>query len=203
MSNPAFWTAIPQSDSDSSDDDEDWSLPPPDPVKEVEIRAFKSCRDVNLQFHSNRLQPVLTLRQGKQSTAVMPANFEANIIQIVPPSIVPPTHEQALQRLAAAEAVLKLAQEAKAAAFEKLAAAQRCNAAAAFDMSETAQADGGIVIKKIRFDFETCDEIWLFNSNVRLLSLHVVASRAMHPAPAVRILASRRSHAPHTARCNS
>ena len=39
MSNPAFWTAIPQSDSDSSDGDEDWSLPPPDPVKEAEIRA--------------------------------------------------------------------------------------------------------------------------------------------------------------------
>jgi hypothetical protein len=87
---------------------------------------------LNLHFHSNRLQPVLTLRQGKQSTAVMPANFEANIIRIVPPSVgivppsvVPPTHEQALQRLAAAEAVLKLAQEAKAAASEKLAAAQR------------------------------------------------------------------------------
>ena len=73
---------------------------------------------------------MLTLRQGKPSTPVMPANFEANIIQIVPPSIVPPTHEQALQRLAAAEAVLKLAQEAKAAASEKLAAAQRDDYAA-------------------------------------------------------------------------
>jgi hypothetical protein len=39
MNNPAFWTAIPESDSDGNEDDEDWSLPPPDPVKEAEIRA--------------------------------------------------------------------------------------------------------------------------------------------------------------------
>jgi hypothetical protein len=32
------------------------------------------------------------------------------------------------------------------------------NAAAAFDMSETAQAEGGIVIKDKRFDFETCEK---------------------------------------------
>ena len=57
-------------------------------------------------------------------------------------------------------------------------------------MSEAAQAEGGIVIKDERFDFETCEEIYL--SFVRLLSLHCVARRAMHPAPAVRILASRR-----------
>jgi hypothetical protein len=59
-------------------------------------------------------------------------------------------------------------------------------------MSEAAQAEGGIVIKGRRFDFETCCIIELANSNVRFPSLHDVARRAMHPAPAVRILASRR-----------
>ncbi len=49
------------------------------------------------------------------------------------------------------------------------------NAAAAFDMSEAAQAEGGIVIKGKRFDFETCEEIDLRQSNVRLLSLHDAA----------------------------
>jgi hypothetical protein len=38
MNNPAFWTAIPASDSDGDVDDEDWTLPPPDPVKEAAIR---------------------------------------------------------------------------------------------------------------------------------------------------------------------
>jgi hypothetical protein len=85
---------------------------------------------INLHFHFNRLQPVLTLRQGRQSTEVKPANFEDNVIRIGTPSTVPPTHEQALQRLAAAEAALKLAQEAKAAASDKLAAAQRDDYAA-------------------------------------------------------------------------
>jgi hypothetical protein len=42
-----------------------------------------------------------------------------------------------------------------------------CNAAAAFDMSEAAQAEGGIVIKNRRFDFETCEEIILSYSSVR------------------------------------
>ena len=42
-----------------------------------------------LHFHFNRLQPVLTLRQGKDSTPVMPANFEANVLPT--PSIAPPT----------------------------------------------------------------------------------------------------------------
>ena len=42
------------------------------------------------------------------------------------------------------------------------------------------------------FDFETCETIDLNGSNVRLLSLHDAARRAMRPAPAVRILASRR-----------
>jgi hypothetical protein len=42
------------------------------------------------------------------------------------------------------------------------------------------------------FDFETCEEIKLDNINVRLLSLHDAARRAMHPTPAARILASRR-----------
>jgi hypothetical protein len=42
------------------------------------------------------------------------------------------------------------------------------------------------------FDFETCEEINLSNENVRLPSLHDDTSHALHPAPAVRILASRR-----------
>ena len=42
-------------------------------------------------------------------------------------------------------------------------------------MSEAAQAEGGIVIKGKRFDFETCEEIDLNRSNVRLLSLHDAA----------------------------
>ncbi len=44
---------------------------------------------INLQFYFNRLQPVLTLRQGKDFTAVMPANFEANVSPT--PTIAPPT----------------------------------------------------------------------------------------------------------------
>ncbi len=77
--------------------------------------------------------------------------------------------------------------------------------AAAFDMSMAAQAEGGIVINQKLFDFETCEEINLCNSlsegkrtfeweprsNVRLPSLDDVARRAMRPAPAVPILASR------------
>ncbi len=59
-------------------------------------------------------------------------------------------------------------------------------------MSEAAQAEGGIVIKDKRFDFETCKEIYLLGSNVRFPSLHCVARRAMHSVAAVRILASRR-----------
>ena len=50
-----------------------------------------------------------------------------------------------------------------------------CNVAAAFDMSGADQAEGGIVIKGKRFDFETCEEIDLNRSNVRLLSLHDAA----------------------------
>ena len=42
-------------------------------------------------------------------------------------------------------------------------------------MSEAAQAEGGIVIKDERFDFETCEEIGLTRSNVRFPSLHDVA----------------------------
>jgi hypothetical protein len=42
-------------------------------------------------------------------------------------------------------------------------------------MSEEDQSDGGIVIKDKFFDFETCDEIGLSKSEVRLLSLHDVA----------------------------
>ena len=59
---------------------------------------------INLRFYLNSLQPVLTLRQGKPSTPVMPANFEANVFQIASPAIVPPTQDQALQELAAAPA---------------------------------------------------------------------------------------------------
>jgi hypothetical protein len=42
-------------------------------------------------------------------------------------------------------------------------------------MSEAAQEKGGIVIKDKRFDFETCEEIGLRDSNVRFPSLHDVA----------------------------
>ena len=57
-------------------------------------------------------------------------------------------------------------------------------------------ADNGVPVTSgssfFFFDFETCEEIPLSDLNVRLLLLHVVARRAMHPAPAVHILASRR-----------
>ena len=42
------------------------------------------------------------------------------------------------------------------------------------------------------FEFETCENIGFGHSIVCLLSLHDAARRATHPAPAVRILASRR-----------
>ena len=45
-------------------------------------------------------------------------------------------------------------------------------------MSEAAQAEGGIVVKGNRFDFETCEEIYLNRPNrlrVRFPSLHDVA----------------------------
>jgi hypothetical protein len=64
-------------------------------------------------------------------------------------------------------------------------------------MSEADQAEGGIVIKDKRLDFETCEEINLFESNVRLLSLsgfmmlHDVRC-APGPITAAHILASRR-----------
>ena len=55
-------------------------------------------------------------------------------------------------------------------------------------------ADKGVAIGAscLFFDFETCEAIDHHYQQVRLLSLHDVAPRAMHPAPAVRILASRR-----------
>ncbi len=59
----------------------------------------------------------------------MPANFEHNVVP-KPTGAIPPTHEQAVQRLAAANAVMKAAQQAKAAASDKLAAAQRDDYAA-------------------------------------------------------------------------
>ena len=42
-------------------------------------------------------------------------------------------------------------------------------------MSEAAQAEGGIVIKGKRLDFETCEEINLDRTYVRLPSLHNAA----------------------------
>ena len=42
-------------------------------------------------------------------------------------------------------------------------------------MSEAAQAEGGIVIEGKRFEFETCKEICILDSNVRFPSLHDVA----------------------------
>ena len=42
-------------------------------------------------------------------------------------------------------------------------------------MSEAAQAEGGIVIKGKRFDFETCEAIYFYGSNVRFPLLHDVA----------------------------
>ena len=59
-------------------------------------------------------------------------------------------------------------------------------------MSEAAQAEGGIVIKDERFDYETCEEITLDSPNVRFPSLYDVACRMMHPVPAVHIVATRR-----------
>jgi hypothetical protein len=58
-----------------------------------------------------------------------------------------------------------------------------CNAAEVSDMSEAAQAEGGIVIKygrrddnqKKRFEFETCEVIRLIGLMVRFPSLHDVA----------------------------
>ena len=50
-----------------------------------------------------------------------------------------------------------------------------CNAAEVSDMSEAAQAEGGIVINSNRFDYETCEIIYLRRSNVRFPSLHDVA----------------------------
>jgi hypothetical protein len=58
---------------------------------------------------------------------------------------------------------------------QKLPRRMQRSRAAAFDMSEEDQSDGGIVIKDKFFDFETCDEIGLSKSEVRLLSLHDAA----------------------------
>jgi hypothetical protein len=63
-------------------------------------------------------------------------------------------------------------------------------------LQECHGADKGLAITAnsscLFFDFETCEEIGLRNSGVRLPSLHDVARRAMHPAPDVCILAFRR-----------
>ena len=37
---------------------------------------------LNLHFHFNGLQPVLTLCQDNELTAVIPANFEANVLSM-------------------------------------------------------------------------------------------------------------------------
>lgn len=76
--------------------------------------------------------------KGKESTAVMPANFEKHVTP--KPTIAPPTHEQAMQRLAAANAVLKAAQQAKAAASDRLAAAQRDDYAATQELDNASAA---------------------------------------------------------------
>ena len=66
----------------------------------------------------------------------MPANFEANVIGVVPRTAPPPqpaeTHEQAMQRLAAAQIALKAAQQAKDTAVQNLAAARREDDAATY-----------------------------------------------------------------------
>ena len=64
-------------------------------------------------------------------------------------------------------------------------------------LQERHGADKGVAITAgsscLFFDFETCEEIGILNLHVRFPSVHDVACRrAMHPAPAVRILASRR-----------
>ena len=67
-----------------------------------------------------------------------------------------------------------LGEEPRSSAFKSCRDA--CNAAEVSDMSEAAQAEGGIAIKYgNRFDFETCEAISLSNSNVRFPSLHDVA----------------------------
>ena len=60
-------------------------------------------------------------------------------------------------------------------------------------LQERHDADKGVAIGASCsfFDFETCEEIGLTRSKVRFPSLRDVAWRAMHPAPAIRTLASR------------
>ena len=77
------------------------------------------------------------------------------------------------------DSLLLLSANGRAVAAHSKAAATACNAAEVSDMSEAAQAEGGIVIKGKRFDFETCEKIGLgyqyHCTNVRLPSLHDVA----------------------------
>ena len=91
--------------------------------------AFSFQQLATSLFQQLATTAVLTLCQGKESTPVMPANFEHNVVP-KPTGALPPTHEQAVQRLAAANAVMKAAQQVKAAASDKLAAAQRDDYAA-------------------------------------------------------------------------
>ncbi len=62
MNNPSFWTAIQSSDSDDEEEtEEDWSLPPPDPVKEAQIREAlevanamrRAKQEVEMAFESD------------------------------------------------------------------------------------------------------------------------------------------------------
>jgi len=70
---------------------------------------------------------------------------------------------------------LLLSANGRAVAAHSKADATACNAAEVSDMSEAAQAEGGIVIKDKRFDFETCEKIGLYRENVRFPSLLDVA----------------------------
>jgi len=74
-----------------------------------------------------------------------------------------------------ASANFQCAANGRAVAAHSKADATACDAAEVSDMSEAAQAEGGIVIKGNRFDFETCERIILNNLCVRFPSLHDVA----------------------------
>ncbi len=112
---------------------------------------YYACKVPHLSQFLNSLNPLHhSLRQGQPSTAVMPPNFDANVIYairlaqggggaaagsgaaILKPAVASPaeTHEQATQRLAASAAAFKAAQQAKAASALKLSEAQREDAAA-------------------------------------------------------------------------
>jgi hypothetical protein len=49
-------------------------------TRDGRIKVLRVRGALNLHFHFNSLQPVLTQSQGNELTAVMPANFEANVL---------------------------------------------------------------------------------------------------------------------------